>query len=132
MARVRHSGGLDFRGLKKHLKKLPATVAVAAAPKVAGELTTRARAAFDGGSTVYGDARPSSVNGGPLTLVRTGATRAAVRFASAGSVVRAVLSQKYTRYLIRYGILPNGKAAMPSEWSKATGEIVGRTLQEVA
>ncbi len=55
--------------------------------------------------------------GGALSLVQTGATRARVVFVANGTIVRCVLGTKYARYLIgKYGILPNGNAAIPVEW----------------
>ena len=58
----------------------------------------------------------------PLKLYKTGATEAGLRFINVGTIVRCVLPNKYQRYLIRYGILPNG--GMPAAWRARLNDIV--------
>jgi hypothetical protein len=114
----------DLRRLAKAMRALPKVTAQRVAAKVAPELTDQARASFAAGQTVYGDSRPAGVDGAPLTLERTGATKASLRFVSVGTIVRASLGTPYARYLIgKYKILPSGNAAMPVEWSKSVGKI---------
>lgn len=104
------------------LRALPVTMAAAVASEAAPAMTGLTQGAYSGGQTVYGDARPRGVDGQPLTLHKTGATEAGLRFVSIGTIVRCVLPNKYQRYLIRYGILPNG--GMPAAWRAKLAEIV--------
>jgi hypothetical protein len=109
--------------MKASLRALPRSVAHQVAQRGAPKLTALTREAFDGNRNVYGDARPAGVDGQPLTLVKSGATRAALKFTANGTIIRAVLGTRYAKYLIgKYGILPNG--ALPVKWSRALAEIV--------
>jgi len=114
--------------MKKTIRELPRTVAVDVARRAAPALTDLTRQAFDAGQSVYGEARPQGVDGKPLTLDRTGAVKAQLRFVQIGTVLRCALGPKYARYLIRYGILPNG--ALPSSWQRKLGDIVQATKVE--
>lgn len=60
------------------------------------------------------------MDGRELRLVRTGATRAALRFVAVGTVIRCVLGPRYARYLVgKYRILPSGQQAVPFRWRRA-------------
>jgi hypothetical protein len=86
-------------------------------------MTELTRAAYDGGRTVYGEARPPAVDGGTLTLHKSGATARDLRFEAIGTVIRCKLGPRWARYLIgKYAILPNG--ALPAAWSKRLGDLV--------
>lgn len=110
----------NLRAFAKKLRTIGKVVAQRVATKVAPSITTLARSAYADGQTVYGDARPAGVHGNALSLVKSGATQAAMRFVSIGTKVRVQLGPRYARYLIRYGILPNG--ALPFKWSQQIGE----------
>ena len=119
---ARVSGNNPFGALKSALKAMPLSLAHDVASASAPGLTQRTQGAYDGGKTVYGEARPAGVDG-PLTLERTGSTRSAVRFVANGRIVRCVLPTKYAKYLVgKFKILPNG--AMPAEWSRYLAELV--------
>lgn len=110
--------------LKGAIRDLPKTVAHDVAQRAAPAMTSLTRNAFTSAETVYGEPRPAGKGGALLTLHKTGATEAQLRFVSVGTIVRCVLGPKWARYLIgKYGILPNG--ALPAKWSKRLGEIVG-------
>jgi hypothetical protein len=116
-------GNNPFASLKAALKRMPVSLANDVAQASAPGLTLRTRGAYDGGKTVYGEARPAGVDGGALTLEKTGATKAAVRFVANGRIVRCVLPTKYAKFLVgKYKILPNG--AMPAEWSQYLAGLV--------
>ena len=115
----------SIKGLKTRLQTLPVTIAADVAKRAAPALTAATSADFSSGRTVYGEARPASVNGGSLSLVKSGATRDTLKFVAVGTIVRCVLGPKYARYLIRYGILPNG--ALPVGWSRKLAQLVGET-----
>jgi hypothetical protein len=104
---------------------MPRTVAVDVAKRAAPELTGLTQDAFSAGQNVYGGARPPGVDGEPLSLKKTGATEQQLRFVQIGTVVRCVLGPKYARYLIRYGILPNG--AIPVGWTRKLNDLVKAT-----
>lgn len=115
------------------LRSIRTTTAQKIAARAAPVLTAMAQAAYSGGTTVYGDGRPAGVAGNALTLRDTGTVQGSVRFAAIGTIVRAVLSTRYARYLVgKY--LPMG--AMPVRWSEELGRIsreeCARALEEAA
>jgi len=116
----------NVRDLKRNLRKLPTTIAHDVARRASPALTQKTKAAFGGGRTVYGNPRPSSVDGTPLTLRKTGTVATMLAFATTGTIVRAVLATKYARFLVgKYEILPNG--AMPADWSARLTALVKET-----
>jgi hypothetical protein len=113
----------NLRRLKRNLRDMPTTLAASVAQRAAPALTGLAQDAYGGNVSVYGDPRPAGVDGRPLTLERSGATRRTLRFTATGTIVRCVLGTRYARYLIgKYGILPNGP--LPVAWSRKLGDIV--------
>jgi hypothetical protein len=119
----------NLKKLAKAMREVPKVLAQRVAAKVAPDLTGKARASFAAGENVYGDARPAGVNGAPLTLDRTGATKASIRFVSVGTIVRATLGTKYARYLVgKYKILPASGSPMPAAWQEAVGKIAGDVI----
>ena len=118
-------GNGSIAGLRAELAATPISVAHAVAYRGAPVITGMATASFDAGQNVYGDARPSAKGGGALTLLRSGDTRRTVKFVSAGRTIRCVLGTPYARYLIgKYGILPNGNAAVPATWREGLDRVV--------
>jgi hypothetical protein len=114
-----------FDEIKTRLRAFPLSLSHDVAQRSAPVLTALARQSFDSGTTVYGDARPESVEGKALTLRRTGETARTIAFIANGTIVRCVLGTKYARYLIgKYAVLPNGRAAPPVAWTRAIGEVV--------
>lgn len=112
------------------LRQLPKTLAARVASKVAPDLTAQTQAAFASGRNVYGDARPAGVNGQPLTLEKSGATRGSLKFVSVGTRVRASLGTRYARYLIgKYKILPAAGSAMPVAWQDSTAKIARAEIE---
>lgn len=113
----------DLRKLGARLNKFPTTLVHNVANKTAPSLTQKANAAYGSGRTVYGDARPKGALGAPLSLKRTGATEATLRFVAIGTIVRCVLGTPYAKYLIgKYRILPMGR--MPVAWSQQISDYV--------
>jgi hypothetical protein len=126
------SRGASFGDLKKKLQALPVTVAYAAAQKAAPALTGEAQASHRSNQSVYGNPYPSGVD-----VHESGRTRELLRFAVNGRVVRVVLGarnkygKEYQKYLIgKYGILPQGKRAIPANWTRTLNEIVTTTTRE--
>lgn len=111
-----------LRSFAQKLKALPITLAAEVATDAAPAMTELTQQAYSSGRSVYGEARPAGVNGQPLTLHKTGATQAGLHFIRIGTIVRCVLPNSYQRYLIRYGLLPNG--GMPSAWRAKLDQIV--------
>ena len=102
-------GGGFITDLKAKLRAYPVTMAQEIAGKAAPALTDLAQASFDGGQNVYGQA--IALRG------KTGDTEAAIRFAVTGTQIRTPVYPKYFKYLIaKYGVMPNGRAAMPTAW----------------
>lgn len=118
-------GGGFVREMQAKLRDFPKTVAAEVAVKAAPALTDLAQGSFDGGQNVYGDARPAGVDGRKLTLRKTGTAEGVIRFVAVGTQVRTPVFPRYMRYLIgKYGVLPNGKAAIPTAWKARLAEIV--------
>lgn len=85
--------------------------------------------AYDSDQTVYGTARPQSVNGGPLSLHRTGASREAMAFIATGRDIRTRILPKYTKYLIgKYDVLPNGP--LPPLWRETLTDLAAHVLYD--
>lgn len=98
---------------------MPITLSHAVASETAPKLTGLTQDAHDEQRSVYGEAYPPGV-----TLDRTGTTKRTLRFTSSGTIVSCHLGTSYAKYLIRYGLLPNSKAAMPVEWTRAIQRIL--------
>ncbi len=119
-------GNAAIGSLKRTLKTLPTVLAVDVASRAGPALTDLAQGANASRRNVYGDPYPIGARGQQLTLHRTGAVAGDLKFAVAGTTVRAVLSEKYAKYLIgKYNILPNG--AMPAGWRAKLDTIVKET-----
>jgi hypothetical protein len=119
-----------LRGLRTKIRALPLSVAHSVAQRAAPALTGKTREAYDGGRTVYGEARPRGVNGEALDLHRTGAARADLRFVATGTIIRCVFTKRYVRYLIgNYSVLPNGP--LPVGWTRSLGELVRETKADL-
>lgn len=105
------------------LRALPVTLAAEVATDAAPAMTELAQGAYDGGRTVYGEARPAGVDGKPLDLEVTGATKATLQFVSIGTIIRCRLGTRWAKFLIgKYRILPNG--GMPTVWRARLDTIV--------
>ena len=119
----------SLQSLKRALQKLPITASARIAARAAPEMSALARSSFDGGRSVYGPARPRGVDGGELTLERTGATRRALEFVATGRDIRLTRLPRYTKYLIgKYDILPNGP--LPASWRERMTEIAAQVLYD--
>lgn len=119
------SGNAALAKLKSQLRAFPITLAHEVARDAAPLLTRLTGASFAGHKNVYGEARPTGVNGRVLSLVKSGKTRDTLRFVSNGTIVRCVLAKPYMKYLIgKYGVLPNGN--MPTSWARQLDVIVDR------
>jgi hypothetical protein len=114
-----------LRTFKQKLREFPLTLAAEVSKAAAPAMTDLTTGAYDGGRTVYGDARPKGAQGQALDLELTGATRAQMRFVAVGTIVRCVLGPRYAKYLIgKYSILPNG--AMPATWRASLDALVAQ------
>ena len=105
------------------IRKLPVRVAQRTAEQAAPAITARARTSFAAGETAYGDTRREGVDGRTLSLQRTGAFFATLRFVAIGTRVRAALGTAYAKYLMRFGVLPRGGGRMPLAWSNDITKI---------
>lgn len=123
------AGLRSLRALKQALSKLPITATARIAERAAPEMSELAGGAYDSGRTVYGKARPRSVDGRELSLEKTGASRRAMRFSATGRDIRTAILPRYTKYLIgKYDVLPNGP--LPLEWRERLREIAARVLYD--
>lgn len=127
MARVRHRGGLTFAEIRSRVSRISTQGAIQIASEGSSALTGQTQGFFRAGKTVYGDSRPAGKSG-PLSLYRTGATARMLQFVAIGTRLRAALGTEYARYLIRYGILPNSRAAIPVSFRRALDEIAARVI----
>jgi hypothetical protein len=126
-AGLRGNPGL-MRQLGAKLQALPKTLQAEVARQGAPVCTELAQGAFDSGQTVYGDARPQGVDGGELSLVKSGSVRGSLRFVATGTQIRCQYGPKHMRYLIgKYKILPNN--AIPFRWRARLDEITRGVLR---
>jgi hypothetical protein len=134
MGAVRKIGGASIRDLKARLQRMPESVAHTVAQQVAPMLTAMAQRAYVAGVNVYGDARPTGVDGQALDLYETGETQRTIQFVANGRIVRCVLGQEYMKYLIgKYKILPVGdRTSMPVAWERAINELVREAIRNPA
>lgn len=94
-------------------------------------LTDDLREDFDGGRTAYGDPRPLSKAGTPLSLVKSGGTKATLVFKAIGTILRVALGTKHAKFLVgKYGMLPNPKR-LPSDWQKKLAGIVRGQVADI-
>jgi hypothetical protein len=120
-----------LRQLGRKLAELPTTVRAEVARQAAPIVTELAQSAFDGGQTVYGDARPTGVDGNALSLVASGSVRRSLNFVANGTQLRCTLGPKHMKFLIgKYKILPNN--AIPLRWRRALDEITTRQAARAA
>ena len=119
----------SIRAFKAKLRKLPTSLAHRVASLASPALTRMTQRDYDTGRNVYGEPRLPGVEGQPLDLKESGATRGQVRFVTTGTVTRCVLGTPYAKYLIRYGILPNG--GLPVAWSRRLKELADQAEKEV-
>ena len=111
--------------LGRKLAELPTTVRAEVARQAAPIVTELAQSAFDGGQTVYGDVRPTGVNGDALDLKVTGSVRRSLGFVANGTQLRCTLGPRHMKFLIgKYKILPNN--ALPFRWRRVLDEITTR------
>jgi hypothetical protein len=116
-----------LKALGKALRNMPITVSAKIAARGAPAMTDLAQSAYDSGRTVYGSARPRGVDGDKLELVKSGASRNAMRFIATGRDMRTPHFPDHTRYLIgKYDVLPNGP--LPAEWQAALRGVAVQVL----
>jgi hypothetical protein len=122
-------------GLEKYRKRLLAhgvLVARNVAEQATPALNREMHSAFDGGRTAYGAPRPLGKTGRELSLVRTGRTRATLRFDNVGSLLRVKLTTPYAKYLVgRFSILPRGQEGLPASWQRALREITSAVVSRI-
>lgn len=123
------AGLRSIKSLKRALTKLPITATARIAARAAPAMSALAGGAYGTGRTVYDRPRPRGVDGGELSLERTGASRRAMRFSATGRDIRTAVLPRYTRYLIgKYDVLPNGP--LPLAWRERLREIAAQVLYD--
>lgn len=111
--------------LQDVLREVPRAIAADVAKRGAPELTNDLQGNYDGGRSAYGDPNPAGVDGQPLTLRKSGATDAVLRFVATDTTVSTPGFPPYLKFLIgKYRVLPNGKQAIPETWRKILADKV--------
>jgi hypothetical protein len=119
----------SINSLKRALKRLPITAVARIASRAAPAMTDLAGSAFRAGQTVYGRARPLSVEGERLDLERTGVLKRALEFRATGRDIRTLPLPRYARYMIAaYAVLPPGKAPLPQAWKDKLAALAAEVL----
>lgn len=117
----------NLRNFNKKLAKMPTEIAAKVADRGAAAITQLARASYDSGRSVYGESFPNG-----WTLIDKGTTRDKVEYKSdGGTKIRCAINTPYAIYLIRYGVLPNSGAAMPSSWQVKLKQITDEEMGKV-
>ena len=121
----------SINSLKRALRSAPITSVARIAARSAPAMSELAQTAHASGQTVYARPRPLGVDGERLDLVRTGATRDALRFIATGRDIRTVKLPRYAKYLIaKYEVLPPGGRPLPQTWRDRLRYIAARVLYE--
>lgn len=119
----------SLRNLKAAIRALPVTATAKVAAQAAPAMTDLSGSAYDGGRTVYGQARPRGVDGDALGLVKSGATRQAIEFRATGRDIRTAPLPRWTKYLIaKYQVLPNGP--LPQGWRERMQSIAAAVIRD--
>lgn len=112
----------SLRALRRAVERLQIIAAQRIAAASAPEISGLAGDAYDSGQTVYGSPRPRGADGAKLSLVKSGASRRAMRFIATGRDIRTAILPRWTRYLIgKYDVLPNGP--LPQLWRERLTSI---------
>jgi hypothetical protein len=115
-------GITSINRLKAAIKELPLRIRHAVANDAAEILSARMRESFDAGQTVYSTPRPLSVDGKPLTLVKTGKTKGQLFFVAIGTILRAQMPTRYAKYLVgKYKVMPQ---SLPVAWRGELEQLV--------
>lgn len=124
------AGISSMNRLRASIASLPVRIRSAVAKDAAEVLTAEVRESFSAGSTVYDTPRPLSVDGAPLTLVKSGRTKADLVFVAIGTIVRAQLGTKYAKFLVgKYKVLPS---SLPAAWRAKLEQLVGEYVADFA
>lgn len=119
----------SINSLKRALRNAPITSVARIAARAAPAMSELAQGALASGQTVYDRPRPRGVDGQELSLVRTGATRDALRFVATGRDIRTATLPRYARYLIgKFDLLPNGP--LPQSWRDRLRQLAASVLYE--
>jgi hypothetical protein len=121
-------GPSNPRSIQQSLRRTLGSIGADVAKRAAPELTVLTRVAFGSNTTVYDKARPAGVDGQALSLVKSGATRAALGFVNAAgtTIVKCVLPTAWAKFLIgKYKILPSG--TLPAAWRRRLTQVVAQT-----
>jgi hypothetical protein len=121
----------SIRRLNKKLLTMSTEMSQKVARRAASALSYFARTSYGANNTVYDDPRKLSVDGNPLSLVRTGRVKRDLYFVADGTKVRMKFGPKYAKYLIgKYTILPIGKATLPWKWQEALQRGVDAAMRD--
>lgn len=108
--------------LKTAIKELPLKIRAAVARDAKDILNARMRENFAAGQTVYDVARPLSVSGKALSIVKSGKTLSQLYFVAIGTILRVQLPTKYAKYLVgKYQIMP---MSLPVAWRGELEKLV--------
>lgn len=125
---------LDVSKLKAFsasLRALPKTLAIKVAAEVAPAITAEARRTFDAQETPEGVAWKPTAEGDTVTLKRTGALAAAVRYVAVGTILRVVLGVSYAKYQIgRRPVFPRQGTVLPAAYRAAITAATVRVVEQ--
>lgn len=107
-----------LRRLEQSLRELPRVVAIKVAAAAADKITELARQTFGAGENAFGDTWHPGKEGQHVTLRRSGAIAAGVRYVAIGTRLRAQLGPRYAKYQVgKRPIFP--RSALPASWIEA-------------
>jgi hypothetical protein len=114
--------------LAARLREIPRTVGAKIATAAASDVTARAQATFAAGEDAFGETWAPGSKGQKITLRRTGALAAFVRYVAIGTRLRVSLGVPYAKYQIgKRAIFPRGK--IPVEYAQAIADVARETLR---
>jgi hypothetical protein len=111
-----------LRTLERAIRELPRVVGAKVAAAAAGKISELARSTFDAGENAYGDTWEPGADGRKVTLRKSGATAAGVRYVAIGTRLRAQLGPRYAKYQVgRRPIFPRSK--LPTKYVEGIGQV---------
>lgn len=114
-----------IRNLQRNLAELPRVLGAKVALAAVNVITDRARATFAAGQNAYGDPWLPGHDGEKVTLRKSGAIAAGVKYVAFGTRIRSVLSASHAKYQVgRRPVLPTG--ALPPAYAADIEAAVNR------
>jgi hypothetical protein len=120
----------SIKKFSESLRALPKVVAAKVAEAAAPAITAAAVASFTASETPYGVGWDPGYDGSKVTLRRTGALAAYIRYVAIGTKLRVALGVPYAKYQIgRRPVFPAQGATLPQNYLDALKDASDRVIR---